>query len=128
MCVRCGPGPHRRISPYPLLPVNALKSIGATTALCQWVRRAASSRSSSWCCATAVLYVEFTLSQSMEQFLACHQHAFEFFGNRLPKAIMVDNLKSAVLRRLTGEPPVLNARYRDNVFPKLMLRRRMDAY
>ncbi len=64
-------------------------------------------------CYSRLLYVEFTLSQSMEQFLACHQHAFEFFGNRLPKAIMVDNLKSAVLRRLTGEPPVLNARYRD---------------
>jgi transposase len=29
----------------------------------------------------------------MEQFLACHQHAFEFFGNRVPERIMVDNLK-----------------------------------
>jgi len=23
----------------------------------------------------------------MEQFLACHQHAFEFFGNRVPVRI-----------------------------------------
>jgi hypothetical protein len=58
------------------------------------------------------VYVEFTLSQTMEQFLACHQHAFAFFGNRVPKSVMVDNLKSAVVRRLTGEAPVLNPRYR----------------
>jgi transposase len=64
-------------------------------------------------CFSRLLYVEFTLSQSMEQFLACHQHAFAWFGNRVPKYIMVDNLKSAVLRRLTGEAPVLNPRYRD---------------
>jgi transposase len=63
-------------------------------------------------CYSRLLYVEFTLSQTMEQFLACHQHAFAFFGNRAPKAIMVDNLKSAVLRRLTGEAPVLNPHYR----------------
>ncbi len=60
-----------------------------------------------------MMYVEFTLSQTMEQFLACHQHAFEFFGNRVPENIMVDNLKSAVLKRLTGEAPVFNPRYLD---------------
>ena len=60
-----------------------------------------------------MMYVEFTLSQTMEQFLACHQHAFEFFGNRVPEKIMVDNLKSAVLKRLTGEAPVFNPRYLD---------------
>ena len=49
----------------------------------------------------------------MEQFLACHQHAFEFFGNRVPEKIMVDNLKSAVLKRLIGEAPVFNPRYLD---------------
>jgi len=49
----------------------------------------------------------------MEQFLACHQHAFAFFGNRIPEKIMVDNLKSAVLKRLTGEAPVFNPRYLD---------------
>jgi transposase len=63
-------------------------------------------------CYSRLLYLEFTLSQTMEQFLACHQHAFAFFGNRVPKSVMVDNLKSAVLRRLTGEAPVLNPRYR----------------
>jgi transposase len=64
-------------------------------------------------CYSRLMYLEFTLSQKMEQFLACHQHAFEFFGNRVPEKIMVDNLKSAVLRRLTGEAPVFNPRYLD---------------
>lgn len=64
-------------------------------------------------CYSRMGYVEFTLSQKMEQFLACHQHAFEFFGNRVPEKIMVDNLKSAVLRRLIGEAPVFNPHYLD---------------
>ncbi len=64
-------------------------------------------------CYSRMMYVEFTLSQKMEQFLACHQHAFAFFGNRVPEKIMVDNLKSAVLQRLIGEAPVFNARYLD---------------
>ena len=64
-------------------------------------------------CYSRMLYVEFTLSQTMEQFLACHQNAFAFFGNRVPQKIMVDNLKSAVLRRITGEAPVFNPRYLD---------------
>jgi transposase len=62
-------------------------------------------------CYCRMMYLEFTLSQKMEQFLACHQHAFEFFGNRVPEKIMVDNLKSAVLKRLTGQTPVFNPRY-----------------
>jgi len=64
-------------------------------------------------CYSRMLYVEFTCSQTMEQFLACHQHAFAFFGNRVPKNIMVDNLKSAVLKRLTGQAPVFNPKYLD---------------
>ncbi len=64
-------------------------------------------------CYSRMSYVEFTLSQKMEQFLACHQHAFEFFGNRVPEKIMVDNLKSAVLRRLIGEDPIFNPHYLD---------------
>jgi transposase len=64
-------------------------------------------------CYSRLLYLEFTVSQSMEFFLACHLHAFEFFGGRVPAKIMVDNLKSAVLQRLTGQAPVFNPRYRD---------------
>jgi transposase len=59
-----------------------------------------------------MMYVEFTVSQTMEHFLACHQNAFAAFGG-VPSRIMVDNLKSAVLRRLVGEAPVLNPRYVD---------------
>lgn len=63
-------------------------------------------------CFSRMLYVEFTVSQTMEHWLACHQHAFEFFGG-LPARIMVDNLKSAVLRRAIGQGPVFNPRYLD---------------
>jgi len=59
-----------------------------------------------------MLYVEFTVSQTMEHFLACHQHAFEFFGG-IPRKVMVDNLKSAVLKRAVGDAPVLNPKYLD---------------
>jgi transposase len=63
-------------------------------------------------CYSRMMYVEFTVSQSMEHFLACHQNAFNFFG-AVPEHIMVDNLKSAVIRRLIGQAPVFNPRYRD---------------
>jgi len=63
-------------------------------------------------CYSRMMYVEFTVSQTMEHFLACHQHAFEFFGGISPK-VMVDNLKSAVLKRALGEAPVLNPKYLD---------------
>ncbi|MGH8523226.1 MAG: IS21 family transposase [Gammaproteobacteria bacterium] len=63
-------------------------------------------------CYSRLMYLEFTLSQTMEHFLACHQHAFDAFQG-VPGKIMVDNLKSAVLKRLTGEAPVFNPRYLD---------------
>lgn len=63
-------------------------------------------------CYSRMMYVEFTLSQTMEHFLACHQNAFTAFGGVVQK-VMVDNLKSAVLRRLLGQSPVLNPRYLD---------------
>jgi len=46
-----------------------------------------------------MLYLEFTLSQSMEDFLAAHVRAFVFFGG-VPKKINYDNLKSVVLSRV----------------------------
>jgi transposase len=63
-------------------------------------------------CYSRMVYVEFTVSQTMEHFLACHQNAFNFFGS-VPKKIMVDNLKSAVLSRIVGQAPVLNPKYLD---------------
>ena len=44
------------------------------------------------------LYVEFTTSQSLETFLACHLRAFKYFGG-IPKRILYDNLRSVVIRR-----------------------------
>ena len=63
-------------------------------------------------CYSRLMYVEFTVLQTMEHFLGCHEHAFQFFG-AVPRAVMVDNLRSAVLQRLTGEAPVFNPRYLD---------------
>lgn len=63
-------------------------------------------------CYSRLMYVEFTVSQTMEHFLACHQHAFEAFGG-VPQTVMVDNLKSAVLRRTLGQEPMLNPKYVD---------------
>lgn len=63
-------------------------------------------------CYSRFAYVEFTVSQTMEHWLSCHQHAFEFFGG-IPSRIMVDNLKSAVLRRIIGQAPVFNQKYLD---------------
>lgn len=61
-------------------------------------------------CYSRMLYVECTVAQTMEHFLACHQHAFEFL-HAVPHKIMVDNLKSAVLKRALGQAPVLNPKY-----------------
>ena len=63
-------------------------------------------------CHSRMLYVEFTVCQTMEHFLACHVNALNFFGG-VPGKCMVDNLKSAVLQRVVGQQPVLNPRYRD---------------
>ncbi|MCP4567771.1 MAG: IS21 family transposase, partial [FCB group bacterium] len=63
-------------------------------------------------CYSRLMYVEFTVSQTMEHFLGCHQNAFHRFGG-VPGKIMVDNLKSAVLRRIIGHDPVFNPKYLD---------------
>ncbi len=63
-------------------------------------------------CYSRMMYVEFTVSQTMEHFLGCHQNAFDFFG-AVPKRIMIDNLKSAVLRRIVGQAPTFNPKYLD---------------
>jgi transposase len=63
-------------------------------------------------CYSRMLYVEFTVSETMEHFLACHANAFAFFGG-VPGKVMVDNLKSAVLQRIVGQAPVFHPRYKD---------------
>lgn len=44
------------------------------------------------------MYLEFTFSQTAEQWLACHRQAFEFFGGLVPAEIMGDNRKVAAKR------------------------------
>lgn len=63
-------------------------------------------------CYSRMMYLEFTVLEAMEHFLACHQHAFEYFG-AVPGAVMVDNLKCAVIKRHVGQAPVFNPRYLD---------------
>ena len=63
-------------------------------------------------CHSRMMYLEFTPSQTMEHFLACHRNAFDFFGG-VPARVMVDNLKSAVLHHDHGQEPILNSKYSD---------------
>ncbi len=63
-------------------------------------------------CHSRMMYLEFTVLQTMEHFLSCHQKAFNFFGG-VPQKLMVDNLKSAVLKRIVGQDPLFNPRYLD---------------
>ncbi|NJO03189.1 MAG: IS21 family transposase [Bacteroidia bacterium] len=63
-------------------------------------------------CYSRMMYLEFTVMEKMEHFLNCHRNAFEYFG-AVPEAVMVDNLKCAVLQRFVGQAPVFNPRYLD---------------
>ncbi len=57
------------------------------------------------------MYLEFTLAETLEHFLAAHQHAWEYFGG-VARQVWVDNCKVAVLSRATGSI-VFNPRYLD---------------
>ena len=46
-------------------------------------------------CYSRTMYVEHTVLQTMEHFLACHQNAFCWLG--VPRKIMIDNLKPMFL-------------------------------
>ena len=74
-------------------------------------------------CYSRRMYLEFTVSQTMEFFLQCHENAFAAFGGVVGR-VMVDNLKSAVLQRLVGEAPVFNPKYLD--FSRCYRRRKTD--
>ena len=63
-------------------------------------------------CFSRRMYLEFTVSQTSEFFLACHERAFAAFGG-VPQRLIIDNLKSAVLQRLAGVAPVFNPKYLD---------------
>ena len=57
------------------------------------------------------MYLEFTLAETLEHFLACHLHAFEYFGG-VVRDVWVDNCKVAVASRAGGSI-VFNPRYLD---------------
>ena len=57
------------------------------------------------------MYLEFTLAETMEHFLACHRQAFEYFGG-VVREVWVDNCKVAILSRGSGSI-VFNPRYLD---------------
>lgn len=57
------------------------------------------------------LYMEFTTSMRLDTFLACHIHAFDFFGG-IPKSGLYDNLKSVVTARY-GKQISFNVRFLD---------------
>jgi transposase len=63
-------------------------------------------------CYSRMLYVEFTLGQSQEHFLSCHENAFRFLGG-VPARVMVDNCKTAVLSHPMGQPAQFNPRFLD---------------
>lgn len=63
-------------------------------------------------CHSRLMYVEFTLRESMEHFLSCHRNALEYFGG-CPGKIILDNLKVGVLRHPAGEKAHFNPRYLD---------------
>lgn len=56
-------------------------------------------------------YAELVYNQTVESWLACHVHAFEFFGG-VPKGLVPDNLKAAIIRACREDPLVQRA-YRE---------------
>jgi len=60
---------------------------------------------------SGMLYLEFFPSQSLENFMTAHVHAFHFFGG-CPKKIRYDNLRSVVLSRI-GSSIQFNPRFLD---------------
>ena len=58
------------------------------------------------------IYVRFTLSMSQEFWLECHRFGFEYFG-AVPRRVLVDNCKTAVLENKRGLEPVINPKFLD---------------
>lgn len=63
-------------------------------------------------CHSRMAYVEFTCGEAMEHFLCCHRNALEYFGG-VPRVLLIDNLKTGVLRHPFGEKATFNPRYLD---------------
>jgi len=63
-------------------------------------------------CYSRMMYLEFTLSQTLEHFLGGLQNAFLYFGG-VPAEVLSDNLKTAVVRHPFASAPVFHERYLD---------------
>ena len=61
-------------------------------------------------CHSRLLYIEFTRSEKFEEFIRCHENAFRYFGDRVPREIWYDNLATAVTERM-GSLVRFNARF-----------------
>ena len=61
-------------------------------------------------CHSRLLYIEFTRSEKFEEFIRCHENAFQFMGGKVPLEIWYDNLTSAVTERM-GSLIRFNARF-----------------
>src|ERR1019366_2238228 len=57
------------------------------------------------------IFIDFSLDQRLETFLAMHRRALDFFGG-IPKHILYDNLKSVVLHHV-GQTVQFNPRFLD---------------
>lgn len=53
-------------------------------------------------CYSRLLYIEFTRSEKFEEFIRCHENAFNYFGALVPQECWYDNLTSAVTDRMGG--------------------------
>jgi transposase len=56
-------------------------------------------------------YAEFVFDQEVGTWLRCHRHAFEWFDG-VPRRIVTDNLKAAIVRAALYDPVVQRA-YRE---------------
>lgn len=57
-----------------------------------------------------LMYLQFTVLETLEQFLECLRRALECCGG-VPRKIIIDNLKTGVLEHLPGLPPTFHPRY-----------------
>ena len=62
--------------------------------------------------ASAYLYAEATETQKVADFCGSIRRAFEFFDG-VPRLIVPDNLKSAIIKFRTDDTPILNESFRD---------------
>ena len=111
----------RRVRPRPQSPCLLLEFEPGECAQVDWgswgsVRVGNTQRALSFfvmvLCHSRWLHVEFTLGQSQEWFLGCHERAFRKLG-AVPRVVIVDNCKTAVLSHRRGEEVVYNAAYQD---------------